>query len=151
MNIVLVSPEIPQNTGNIARTCACTNSALHLVKPFSFEINDKQLKRAGLDYWDKVKVFYYDNFEQLLAKNSGANLYYIETGGKRIYSDVKFKLNDFLVFGKETTGIPKEILEKYPDKIITIPMANNIRSLNLSNCVALVLYEALRQIGFDFN
>ena len=149
-NIVILQPEIPQNTGNIARTCACTNSALHLVKPFKFEITDKALKRAGLDYWDKVKVFYYDSFEELLEKNSGAELYFIETGSTTRYTDVAYPKNAFLVFGQETLGIPKNILAKYKHRMLTVPMANNIRSLNLSNCVALVLYEAFRQQDFNF-
>jgi len=149
-NIVLIQPEIPQNTGNIARTCACTHAALHLVRPFKFEINDKTLKRAGLDYWDKVNVHYYDSFKEVLEKNANANFYYIETGSKKRYSDIQYPNNAFLVFGQETKGIPKSILEAHPERIVTIPMGNDVRSLNLSNCVALVLYEALKQHDFAF-
>jgi len=149
-NIVLLSPEIPQNTGNIARTCACTQATLHLIKPFNFEVSDKHLKRAGLDYWDKVKVFYYDSFTDFIDKHGDSTLYYIETGSGKVYSDINFKPSDFLIFGQETKGISKDILDKNKDKVISVPMANNTRSLNLSNCVALVLYEGLRQNGFRF-
>jgi len=147
-NIVLLQPEIPQNTGNIARTCACTGAALHLVKPFKFEINDKTLKRAGLDYWDKVQVFYYEDFNELVEKNSTAEFFFIETGSKKRYTDADYPHNAFIVFGQETLGIPKDILAAYKHKILSVPMKNNIRSLNLSNCVALVLYEAFRQHNF---
>jgi len=147
-NIVLLQPEIPQNTGTIARTCACTGARLHLVKPFKFEITDKNLKRAGLDYWNKVEVFYYENFDEFLAKNPSADMYFIETGGKKRYTDIVYPYNAFIVFGQETKGIPKDILEKYSDKILTVPMRATLRSLNLSNCASLVLYEALRQHDF---
>jgi len=148
LNIVLLEPEIPQNTGNVARTAACTGATLHLVKPFKFEINDKTLKRAGLDYWDKVKVKLWDSFSDLENAYINSNFYFIETGGKAHYTDIKFKENDFIVFGKETTGIDKALLQKNSDRVLSIPMRGNLRSLNLSNCVAIVLYEALRQIGF---
>jgi len=145
-NIVLLQPEIPQNTGNIARTCACTNSKLHLVKPFKFKIDDKSLKRAGLDYWDKLEVFVYEDFDDFLIKNKNADMYFIETGTDKLYTDFKYPTQDcYLVFGQETKGIPKDILNKYKDKIGTIPMTGGLRSLNLSNCVAIVLYEAIRQ------
>ncbi|MCL2847403.1 MAG: tRNA (cytidine(34)-2'-O)-methyltransferase [Firmicutes bacterium] len=150
LNIVLLQPEIPQNTGTIARTCACTGATLHLVKPFKFEITDKNLKRAGLDYWDKVQVFYYDFFDELIEKNPTAEFFFIETGSKKRYTDVFYPNNAFIVFGQETMGIPKDILERFSDRIFTVPMRNNIRSLNLSNCVSLVLYEAFRQHDFNF-
>jgi len=149
-NIVLVEPEIPQNTGNIARTCACTGTALHLVKPFKFEITDKNLKRAGLDYWDKVNIFYYDSLTEFLEKNKTAELFFIETGEKTRYSDINFPDNAFLVFGQETKGLPKDLLKNNPDRVLSVPMNGMVRSLNLSNCVALVLYEALRQKNFPF-
>jgi len=147
-NIVLIEPQIPQNTGNIARTCACTGAKLHLIRPFKFDINDKTLKRAGLDYWDKLEVFYYDDIDNFFRKNDG-EYYFIETGGDKNYTDIKFSKSAYLFFGKETTGIDKNILTKYKDRTISIPMSENLRSLNLSNCVAIVLYEALRQYDFE--
>ena len=149
-NIVLLQPEIPQNTGNVARTCACTGATLHLVKPFKFEITDKNLKRAGLDYWDKVAVHTYETFDELLAKNASAEFFYIETGTTKRYTDITYPDNAFIVFGQETKGIPPEILNQNPDRILTIPMNGTVRSLNLSNAVAIVLYEALRQKDFGF-
>lgn len=149
-NIVLVEPEIPQNAGNVSRTCAATNSVLHMVKPFGFEITDKHLKRAGLDYWQYLDVRYYDSFEELFEKYyNGDNFYFMSTKGKIVYSDAKFKDGDFLVFGKESHGLPEPLLEKYYDKTLRIPMFGNLRSLNLSNSVALSLYEALRQNNFE--
>ncbi|MCL2555713.1 MAG: tRNA (cytidine(34)-2'-O)-methyltransferase [Firmicutes bacterium] len=145
-NIVLIEPQIPQNTGNIARTCACAGAKLHLIKPL-FDINDKTLKRAGLDYWDKLEIFYYKDADDFFNKNQG-EYFFIETGGVQNYTQVKFYKDAYLFFGKETTGIDKQILNKYEDRIISIPMSKNLRSLNLSNCVALVLYEALRQNTF---
>lgn len=148
-NIVLVEPEIPQNTGNIARSCAATGSDLHLVRPLGFDTSDKMLKRAGLDYWQYVNVFYYDNIEQVMDKfYDGTNFYFLSTKGKIIYSDAKFKDGDFLVFGKETRGLNELLLEKYYDKTLRVPMIGKTRSLNLSNTVALTLYEALRQNSF---
>jgi len=147
-NIVLIEPEIPQNTGNIARTCACTGAALHLVKPFKFEITDKNLKRAGLDYWDKVRVMYYDSVADFLMQNKGAEMFFIETGTKKRYTDVSYPHNAFIVFGQETKGLPAELLAQFPDRVLTIPMNGAVRSLNLSNAAAIVLYEALRQNGF---
>jgi len=147
MNIVLLQPEIPQNTGNVARTCACTNTRLHLVKPFKFEITDAKLKRAGLDYWDKVEVFTYDSFDEFLIKNPNADMYFIETGTDKRYTDVSYSNDSYLIFGQETKGIPKDILDKYLNRAVTIPMTGHVRSLNLSNCVAIVLYEALRQLS----
>lgn len=148
-NVVLVEPEIPQNTGNISRTCAATHTVLHLVKPLGFEISDRTLKRAGLDYWQYLDVRYYDSFEELYAKYSAnANFYFFSTKGVKRYSDVKFKDGDFLVFGKETHGLPEPLLERHYDNTLRIPMWENLRSLNLSNSVALTLYEALRQNDF---
>lgn len=148
-NVVLVEPEIPQNTGNISRTCAATHTVLHLVKPLGFEISDRTLKRAGLDYWQYLDVRYYDSFEELYAKYSAnANFYFFSTKGVKQYSDVKFKDGDFLVFGKETHGLPEPLLERHYDNTLRIPMWENLRSLNLSNSVALTLYEALRQNDF---
>lgn len=144
-NIVLVEPEIPQNTGNISRTCAVTQTALHLVRPLGFEISDKTLKRAGLDYWNLLSVTYYDSFDEVLAKNPDARFFYFTTKGRTRHSDVKFKDGDFLVFGKETKGLPEELLLKHPDECLRIPMFADARSLNLSNSVAIALYEALRQ------
>ena len=149
-NIVLVEPEIPQNTGNISRTCAATNSVLHLVRPFGFEISDKQLKRAGLDYWQYLDVRYYDSIDELFEKYyNGDNFYFMSTKGKKVYSDANFKDGDFLIFGKESRGLPEPLLEKHYDYTLRIPMFGNLRSLNLSNSVAVALYEALRQNGFD--
>ena len=147
-NIVLVEPEIPQNTGNIARTCAATGSSLHLVRPLGFEIDDKKLKRAGLDYWHLLDVHYYDSIDQLLEKFDGGNFYCMSTKGARIYSDASFKDGDYLVFGKETHGLNELLLEKYYDQTLRIPMIGEARSLNLSNTVALTVYEAIRQNGF---
>ena len=148
-NIVLVEPEIPQNTGNIARSCAATGSDLHLVRPLGFDTSDKMLKRAGLDYWQYVNVFYYDSIEEVMDKfYTGDNFYFLSTKGKKVYSDAAFKDGDFLVFGKETQGLNELLLEKYYDKTLRIPMVGELRSLNLSNSAAIVLFEALRQNGF---
>ena len=145
-NVVLVEPEIPQNTGNIARTCAATDTRLHLVRPLGFEVTDKQLKRAGLDYWDSVEIFYYDSIEEVLEKYyTGDNFYFLSTKGKIRHSDASFKDGDFLVFGKETHGLPEPLLKAHYDETLRIPMWGNLRSLNLSNSVAIALYEALRQ------
>lgn len=147
-NVVLVEPEIPQNTGNIVRTCASTNTKLHLVRPFGFEISDKYLKRAGLDYWPFADISYYDSLSELFAKHPEGKFWYLSTKGKIKYTDVKFEDNCFLVFGKETKGLPEDLLYSNYDRCIRIPMYKDLRSLNLSNSVAIVLYEALRQ--FDF-
>ena len=148
-NIVLVEPEIPQNTGNISRTCACTNSALHIVRPMGFEITDKTLKRAGLDYWQYLEVHYYDSIEEVIEKfYNGSNFYFLSTKGKVAYSDASFKDGDFLVFGKESHGLSEPLLEKYYSQTLRIPMFGNLRSLNLSNSVAITLYEALRQNNY---
>ena len=148
-NIVLVEPEIPQNTGNVARTCAATGSVLHLVRPLGFEVTDKQLKRAGLDYWHLVDIRYYDGVDELFEKYPDATFYFMTTKGKRIYSEAKFKDGDFLVFGRETRGLPEPLIEKHYDTALRIPMIGEARSLNLGNSVALTLYEAIRQNGFE--
>ncbi|WP_418792045.1 tRNA (uridine(34)/cytosine(34)/5-carboxymethylaminomethyluridine(34)-2'-O)-methyltransferase TrmL [Phosphitispora sp. TUW77] len=148
MHIVLVEPEIPQNTGNIARTCAVTGTSLHLVRPLGFSIDNRYLKRAGLDYWHLLDINYYDTFNELRKKFNENNFYYLTTKGSRLYTEVRYGPEDFLVFGKETGGLPKEILEENPACCMRIPMINDVRSLNLSNSVAIVLYEAWRQFGF---
>ena len=148
-HIVLVSPEIPQNTGNIARTCAATGCALHLVKPLGFSIDDKHLKRAGLDYWDKVTVGVYESFEELEQKYPDAHFYPVETEESRFHTEVTYPEDVFFVFGKETKGLPKAIVEKYADTLIRLPMRKGLRSLNLSNAAAVMVYEALRQRGFE--
>ena len=136
-NIVLVEPEIPQNTGNIARTCAATTCALHLVRPLGFEITDAKLKRAGLDYWQYLEIHYWDNLKELMDKYyDGHNFYFLSTKGSKVYSDASFKDGDFLVFGKETHGLPEPLLKEHYDETLRIPMWGNLRSLNLSNSVS---------------
>lgn len=149
MNIVLLEPEIPANTGNIGRTCVVTGSSLHLIKPLGFEINEKTLKRAGLDYWSKLNVSLYDGYDEFKSLNPNAKIWYLTTKAEKSYADVSFGSDDFLMFGKETAGIPEEILVENRDRCIRIPMMKEERSLNLSNAVAIVLYEALRQNDFD--
>jgi len=144
-NIVLVEPEIPQNTGNIARLCACTGSSLYLVGKLGFSLSDKYTKRAGLDYWESVDLHKVDTLEQLQSEHKDANFYYLTTKTKAPYTDVNFKEGDFLVFGPETRGLPEELLNQNQQNCITIPMVEGQRSLNLSNSVAIVLYEAIRQ------
>ena len=150
MNLVLVEPEIPPNTGNVARLCAATKTPLHLIEPFGFKFDDAQLKRAGMDYWQQVAWHRWANwnaFAQHLAPS--ARLWFIESGGPKRYSEVKFASEDYLVFGRETAGLPKQLLEEHYEQWLRIPMFNEkSRSLNLSNCAALVLFEALRQQGF---
>ncbi len=148
MQIVLVEPEIPQNTGNIARTCALTGTILNLVKPLGFSVDDRYLKRAGLDYWDKVEVRVWESFEEYCTANQGLRLFLATTHANRSYEEVDFKPDDVLVFGRETRGLPVEMLAKYPESQIRIPMLDIGRSLNLSNSVAIILYEALRQNEF---
>ncbi|AZR72835.1 tRNA (cytosine(34)-2'-O)-methyltransferase TrmL [Anoxybacter fermentans] len=150
MHIVLVEPEIPPNTGNIARTCAVTNTSLHLVGKLGFSTDDKYLKRAGLDYWHLLDIHYYDSFSELEAKYPNSRFFMATTKGKYLYTDVTYGPDDFIVFGKETAGLPQELLDRYTDTTIRIPMLNNpkARSLNLSNSVAIILYEALRQQNF---
>ncbi len=147
MNIVLVEPEIPQNTGNISRTCACTASTLHLVGKLGFSTDDKYLKRSGLDYWHMLDIRYYDSWEDFVAKNNG-RYWFCTTKAPAGYTSVKFEKDDYLIFGKETKGLPEELLKDNLDKCIRIPMLPAARSLNLSNSVAIVLYEALRQTDF---
>ena len=147
-NIVLVEPEIPQNAGNIARTCAATGTRLHMIRPFGFEVSDKYLKRAGLDYWNLVEICYYDSFAELQAKYPDGNFYYFTTKARRRHSDAAFKDGDFLVFGKETKGLPESLLLGNEKTCLRIPMFEKARSLNLSNSVAVALYEALRQTDY---
>ena len=149
VNIVLHEPEMPANTGNIGRTCVATGSVLHLIEPLGFKINDKMLKRAGLDYWDKLDVRTYVNFEDFLAKNPGAKIYMATTKSKQTYTDVEYEDGCYIMFGKESAGIPEEILLDNQENCVRIPMWGDIRSLNLSNSVSIVLYEALRQNGFE--
>lgn len=148
MNIVLLEPEIPANTGNIGRTCVATGSKLHLIKPLGFSIDDKYLKRSGLDYWNKLDVLYYENFKHFLEKNNNPIIFMGTTKAKKTYTEVSYNENSFIMFGKESKGIPEEILLDYRETCIRIPMLSDYRSLNLSNAVAIVLYEALRQNNF---
>ncbi|MBQ9085813.1 MAG: tRNA (uridine(34)/cytosine(34)/5-carboxymethylaminomethyluridine(34)-2'-O)-methyltransferase TrmL [Clostridia bacterium] len=150
INIVLHEPEIPQNTGNIARTCAATGASLHIIRPMGFEIDDKKLKRAGLDYWDKLDIHYYDDYEDFLRKHPQAigSLYYFTTKAPRAYTEISYPNETFIMFGKETKGIPEEILCHNHDFCVRIPMRDTIRSLNLSNSVAIAVFEILRQWDF---
>lgn len=147
LNIVLVEPQIPQNTGNISRTCAVTGARLHLVKPFGFEITDKHLKRAGLDYWDKLDITYYDGLEDFFSKNNGP-YFYFTTKGLNVHSDVSYPDNCYLVFGREDKGLPEKLLHDNRGSCVRIPMRNELRSLNLSNSVAIGVYEVLRQWNY---
>lgn len=149
INVVLYSPEIPQNTGNISRTCAVTGARLHIIKPIGFEISDRTLKRAGLDYWDKLDVTYYENYEDFLRQNENAQLYFFSAHGKMSYADINYPDGVFLIFGRESVGLPKELVEKNTDRSVRIPMRKTLRCLNLSNSVAIAVYEALRQTGFN--
>lgn len=151
MNIVLVEPEIPPNTGNAARLCAATNSVLHLIEPLGFKLDDSQLKRAGMDYWRRMQWHRWPNWAAFQSRlPEGARLWFIESNGPRHYAEVQYQKNDYLVFGRETAGLPKALIESHRDSWLRIPMFNpGARSLNLSNCVALVVYEALRQRGFS--
>ena len=148
-NIVLLEPEIPANTGNIGRTCVATGTRLHLIEPLGFRLGEKELKRAGMDYWPQLDVTTYMNYEDFLRRNPGAKIYMATTKGPQVYSDVSFEPDCYLMFGKESAGIPEEILLEHQDTAIRIPMVGETRSLNLSNSVAIVLYEALRQHNFD--
>lgn len=150
MNIVLLNPEIPYNTGNIGRSAVLTNTTLHLIKPLGFSLDEKQLRRAGLDYWHLVDLKVWESYEDFINSNPNATIYYATTKTKQRYSDVKFKKDDFVMFGPESRGIPETILNANKEKCITIPMIDMGRSLNLSNSAAIILYEALRQIDFDF-
>ena len=148
LNIVLVEPQIPQNTGNIARTCAATGARLHIVKPMGFEIDDKKLKRAGLDYWYLLDITYYDSLADFFSKNEGGEFFYFTTKGKNIYSDVKYPDNSYIVFGREDAGLDETLLHDNPDRCVRLPMIPEARSLNLSNTVAIGTYEVLRQWGY---
>lgn len=148
INIVLLEPEIPANTGNIGRTCVATGTRLHLIEPLGFSLSEKALKRAGMDYWPDLDVTTYIDYEDFLARNPGAQIFYATTKGKHIYSDAAYPDGCYIMFGKESAGIPEEILREHPDTCVRIPMIGETRSLNLSNSVAVVLYEALRQQGF---
>ncbi len=148
MHIVLYQPEIPQNTGNIARTCAATGMTLHLIKPLGFSLEDRYLKRAGLDYWNMLQYRVYEGFEELLQACPNARMHYLSTKAARSYTQAVYEKDDFLVFGCETRGLPESLLKKVYDRCVRIPMVNGARSLNLSNSVAIVAYEALRQQGF---
>lgn len=145
LNIVLIEPQIPQNTGNISRTCAVTGARLHLVRPFGFEITDKHLKRAGLDYWDKLDISYYDNLDDFFDKNRGGVFFYFTTKGRTVHSEVCYPDNAYLIFGREDKGLPEELLYNNPENCVRIPMRNELRSLNLSNSAAIAVYEVLRQ------
>ncbi len=149
MNIVLHQPEIPANTGNIGRTCVATGATLHLIEPLGFKLNEKEIRRAGMDYWEHLDVRTYMNFEEFIEKNPGARIWMATTKAKHVYTDVQFEENDYIMFGKESAGIPEEILVDYEETCIRIPMLDKIRSLNLANSVAVVLYEALRQNNFE--
>lgn len=149
MNIVLHEPEIPANTGNIGRTCVATGTSLHLIKPLGFDISDKTVRRAGMDYWKELDLHVYEDFEEFVEKNPGARIYMATTKARKAYTEVEYKGNDFIMFGKESAGIPEEILVKYEDTSVRIPMIGEIRSLNLSNSVSIILYEALRQQDFE--
>ena len=148
INIVLLEPEIPQNTGNIARTCAATGAALHLIRPLGFTIDDRKLKRAGLDYWDKLDITYYDGLGDFYAKNPNAKVFYYSTKAPRAYTEIEYPKNVFLMFGKETKGLPEELIEANLSSTVRIPMRDSLRSLNLANSVAVGVYEVLRQSGF---
>ena len=145
LNVVLVEPQIPQNTGNISRTCAVTGAKLHLVKPLGFEVSDKHLKRAGLDYWDKLDITYYDGLDDFFERTEGGVYYYFTTKGRKVYSDAEYEDNCYLIFGREDKGLPEELLHDNKDSCVRIPMRPELRSLNLSNSVAIAVYETLRQ------
>lgn len=148
IHIVLLEPEIPANTGNIGRTCVAAGAKLHLIGPMGFQINEKQVRRAGLDYWDKLDYCMYDSYPDFLVKNPGAKIYMATTKARQVYSEVSYEEDCYIMFGKESAGIPEEILVDHEETTVRIPMFGDIRSLNLSNSVAVVLYEALRQQGF---
>ncbi len=149
MNIVLLEPEIPANTGNIGRTCVATGTRLHLIEPLGFDISDKAVRRAGMDYWKDLDLAVYKNFEEFLHKNPNAKLYMATTKAKRAYTEVSYEPDAYIMFGKESAGIPEEILLDYQDTCVRVPMIGDIRSLNLGNSAAIVLYEALRQNNFE--
>ena len=148
LNIVLFEPEIPANTGNIGRTCVATGTRLHLIEPLGFQLNEKAIRRAGMDYWKDLDVTTYIDYDEFCGKNPGAKIYMATTKGKHVYSEVSYEPDCYIMFGKESAGIPEEILVEHPEECVRIPMLGETRSLNLSNSVAVVLYEALRQNGF---
>lgn len=148
LNVALIEPEIPQNTGNIARTCAATGAKLHLVGPMGFEITEKRVRRAGLDYWDKLDITYYHDTNEFFEKNKGARFYFFSTKARNVYSDMNYENGCFLVFGKETKGLPEELLKANEERCVRLPMRGIIRSLNLSNSVAVGVYEVLRQWNY---
>lgn len=149
VNIVLLEPEIPANTGNIGRTCVATNAKLHLIEPLGFQLSEKEVKRAGLDYWPRLEYAVYKNFEEFLEKNKNASIYMATTKAEKIYTEISYESDAFFLFGKESAGIPEELLLQYKERCVRIPMAGEFRSLNLSNSVAVLLYEALRQQNFS--
>lgn len=149
MHIILHQPEIPANTGNIGRTCVATGTSLHLIEPLGFRLNEKEIKRAGMDYWEKLTVTRYMNFDEFKEKHPGVKIWMATTKAHKVYTEARFGPDDFIMFGKESAGIPEEILVDYEETCIRIPMLNEIRSLNLSNSAAIVLYEALRQQNFE--
>ena len=148
LNIVLVEPQIPQNTGNISRTCAVTGARLHLVKPLGFEVSDRYLKRAGLDYWDKLDITYYDDLQDFFERNKEGDFFYFTTKGFKVHSDVEYPDNAYIIFGREDKGLPMDLLRENTEKCVRIPMRKNLRSLNLSNSVAIAVYEVLRQWNY---
>ena len=148
LNVVLYEPEIPANTGNIGRTCMATGTRLHLIEPLGFRLGEKELRRAGMDYWDQLDVTRYADYEEFLEKNPGAKIWMATTKAKKVYTEAQFGPDDYIMFGKESAGIPEEILVDHEDTCIRIPMLDKVRSLNLSNSVSIVLYEALRQNNF---
>ncbi len=149
INVVLHEPEIPQNTGNIARTCAATGAALHMIKPFGFELDDRKMKRAGLDYWDKLEVHIYDSLDDFFSKNPDCDFFAFSTKSKKSYTDISYPLPCYLIFGKETKGLDEDFLLSHLDRCVRIPMRPTLRSLNLANSVAVAVYEVLRQNGFE--
>lgn len=149
INVVLYNPEIPQNTGNISRTCAVTGAALHIIRPTGFEISDRTLKRAGLDYWDKLDVTYYDSFDEFMSMHGAAPIYFFSSHATSSYAEVEYPDGVFLVFGRESVGLPRELVEENIERALRIPMLPTLRCLNLSNSVAIAVYEVLRQKGFE--
>lgn len=149
INIVLLEPEIPQNTGNIARTCAATGASLHLIRPLGFEIDDRKLKRAGLDYWNELDITYYDGLSDFFNQHKDVHIYFFSTKAPRAYTEIQYEQEVFLMFGKETRGLPEELLFENKEKCVRIPMRDKLRSLNLSNSVAIAVYEVLRQYDFE--
>ena len=149
MNIVLHEPEIALNTGNIGRTCVATETRLHLIRPLGFRLSEKDIKRAGMDYWDKLDLTVYDDYDDFVKRNAGAKIYYATTKAHKVYTEVSYEPDCFIMFGKESAGIPEEILVEHEEDCVRIPMWGDIRSLNLANSVSIILYEALRQNGFE--